>query len=315
MIDFRNPYVWDDLNDAVKLKLGATVPVRVYQSVHHALLEIGTSFQVLYSQKRQYLTSLASLGTHADDMNVYLSRQGIKGVAQDPSAPIDTLDDKKILFWVFDRDDAITGQKFVGDSKLKEDSKIFRIFVSHSLHLHHWPDNNIGETDIYILAHPETGGAVAYFGRRTQNINSYLCPTLQWGYFANIGHFTPQAENKSWVQALESTNWQGSTTLLTNISDRIYDRAIIAWKTLDASAIRDLLIRDHGVSPLDVECLSLSRWTDTRILNQFGQKGWDANTFRGTLILSARLSKTTDFDKRLLQTVEKLTKLSHLEDV
>ncbi len=255
------------------------------------------------------------MGTHADDMNVYLSRQGIKGVVQDITAPVDTLDDKKILFWVFDRDDAITGQKFVTDSKLKEDSKIFRIFVSHSLHLHQWPDNNIAETDIHILAHPETGGAVAYFGRRTQNITSSLCPTLQWAHFLEIGTFSRQSENTSWVQSIEGTSWQGSSALLTNISERLYDRALIFWKNLDASAIRELLIKDHGVSPLDVECLSLSRWTDTKLIHQFAQKNWDANTFRGTLILSARLSQVPDFNKRLLQAVEKLSRLSHLEDV
>lgn len=289
--------------------------MRVYQSVNHALLEIGTSFQTLYSQKRQYLTSLSSLGTHAEDMNVFLSRQGIRGTVQDLSASTDALDDKKILFWVFDRDDAITGQKYVSDSKLVEDSKIFRIFVSHSLHLHSWPDNNIAETDIYILAHPNSSGAVAYFGRRTQNITSSICPTLQWSPFAKIADFPKSSENKSWVQSLESKNWQGSTALLTNISERMYDRAVISWKNMDAGSVREILIKDHGIQPDFVECLSLSRWTDTRLIAQFAQRGWDAATYRGTLILSSQLSQIADFDKRLLQTVEKLTKMSHLEDI
>lgn len=291
------------------------MPVRVYQSVNHALLEIGTAFQVLYSMKRQYLTSLSGLGTHADDMSVYLSRQGIKATAQDLAGSTDMLDDKKILFWIIDRDDAITGQKYVNDAKVKEDSKIFRIFVSHSLHLVHWPDSNINETDIIVLANPENGGAIALFGRRTQNITSSLCPTLNWTSFLNIDVFPRYQENKTWVQSIENTNWQGSSALLTNISERLYDRAIIYWKDHDASGIRDLLIKDHGISPKDVECLSLTRWLDTRVLPQFASRGWDANTFRGTLILSSRLAADTQFSNKLLKTVEKLAKMSHLEDV
>ncbi|MCC6137920.1 MAG: hypothetical protein IT287_04765 [Bdellovibrionaceae bacterium] len=315
MIDFRNPYIWDDLNDSVKQKLGSSVPVRVYQSVNHALVEIGMAFQGLYSMKRQYLTTLSSLGTHAEDMTVFLSRQGIKATPQDPISSLETIDDKKTLFWILDRDDAISGQKYIAESLVRSDSKIFRIFVSHSQHLFKWPDSNIGESDIHVLHHPATGGAIALFGRRTQNINSPFCSALNWNNFLDIGSFPIYKEDKSWIQKIESTHFMGSTPLLTNISERIYDRAIIFWKDRDASSIRDLLIADHGISPQDVECLSLSRWLDTRVLSQFALRGWDANTFRGTLILSSRLSSIAGFEQKLIQTLEKLNKLTQLKDV
>lgn len=289
------------------------MPVRVYQSVNHALLEIGMAFQVLYSMKRQYLSTLPGLGTHADDMTVFLSRQGIKGTALDHAATIEGLDEKKILFWVFDRDDAITGQKYVSDAKVKEDSKIFRIFVSHALHLSQWPDNNIGETDIHVLSHPTSGGAIALFGRRTQNIQSALCPTLMWNSFQNIAQFPKVKENKAWVQSIESKSILGSSALLHNVSERIYDRALIFWKDKDSSSIRDLLIKDHNVSALDVDCLSLSQWLDTRLLPQFANRGWDANTFRGTLILSSRLAEDKSFEQKLVSVIEKLDRLSQLE--
>lgn len=297
------------------MALGASVPVRVYQSVNHALVEIGMAFQSLYSMKRQYLTTLSSLGTHSEDMTVFLSRQGIKAVTQDPTSGIDAIDDKKTLFWILDRDDALTGQKYISDSTVSGDSKIFRIFVSHALHLHSWPDSNIGETDVHVLHHPPTGGAVALFGRRTQNINSPFCSALQWQNYLNIAQFPTAQEDKAWVQQMEAKSVSGSAALLNNISDRLYDRAILFWKDRDASSICDLLTRDHKISPLDVECLSLSRWLDTRLVTQFAARGWDANTFRGTLLLSSRLSADKHFESKLVATLEKLSELSKLKDV
>lgn len=288
------------------------MPVRVYQSVNHALLEIGSAFSSLYSMKRQYLTTLPGLGTHADDMTVFLSRQGIKGVAQDLTSSSQAIDEKKTLFWIVDRDDAISGQKYVSDAKLKDDSKIFRVFVSHALHLSQWPDANISETDIYVLAHPPTGGAIALFGRRTQNIQSAICPTLSWEKFKDIAHFPKNLENKVWVQSLETKSILGSSSLLHNVSERIYDRALLYWKDRDSSSIRDLLIKDHGISPEDVECLSLTKWLDTRLLPQFAIRGWDANAYRGTLILSSRLAADASFEQKLVRTLEKLAKLTHL---
>lgn len=312
IIDFRNPYIWDDLNESVKQTLGITAPVRVYQSVNHALLELGMAFSVLYSMKRQYLATLPGLGTHADDMTVFLSRQGIRGTPQDLTASTEALDDKKILFWILDRDDAITGQKYVNDGRLKEDSKIFRIFVSHSLHLSQWPDSNMAETDIYVLSHPPTGGAIAVFGRRTQNIQSALCPTLSWEAFKNIAQFPKHTEDAVWVKSIEGKSVLGSAPLLVNVSERIYDRAIIYWKDKSSSSIRELLIKEHNVSPLDIDCLSLTQWLDTRLLPQFATRGWDANTYRGTLILSSRLAQDSSFEQKLVQALERLDKLSKL---
>lgn len=312
IIDFRNPYVWDDLNDAVKQALNSSVPARVYQSVNHALLEIAISLQGLYSQKRQYLTTLNGLGTHTEDMTVYLSRQGIKFVAQELSANLDDLDEKKILFWVLDRDDAITGQKYISENQLKSDSKIFRIWISHSLHLVQGIDKNIPESDIYIFSHPQTGGAIALFGRRTQNINSLYCPTLDWKDFFSLCEFTKNYEKKDWVETMESKDHMGSQRLMQSVSERIYDRAIIYWKNFDASAIRDLLIRDFQLDEKDIECLSLSKWLDTRLLHQFQKRGWDAETYRGTLIMSSRLSVDKNFENSLLKVLHKLKAMSDL---
>lgn len=288
--------------------------MRVYQSVNHALLEIGTSFAALYSMKRQYLTTLPGLGTHADDLTVFLSRQGIKATSQDLAASTEGLDDKKILFWILDRDDAITGQRYVSDKQLGEDSKIFRIFVSHAHHLSEWPDSNMAETDIYVLAHPPSGGAIALFGRRTQNIQSASCSTLAWDPFKGIARFPKNNEDAAWVQSIEGKSILGSAPLLMNISERVYDRAIIYWKDKSSSGIRDLLIRDHNVSPQDVVSLSLTEWLDTRLLSQFASRGWDANTYRGTLILSSSLAHDKSFEQKLVRTVEQLDKLARLED-
>ncbi len=314
MIDYRNPYTWDNLNDSVKEQLGSSLPVRVYQSIPHALLEISMAFQVLYSHKRQYVTSLASFGNHADEMTVYLSRQGIKAITgmstNTPGTPVlegSEIDDKKTLFHALDIDDAITGQIYVSPQKYQEDSKTFRVFISHSRHLAAGLDLDVNESDIHILYHPETGGAVALFGRRTQNINSLFGSTLNWDKYASIGTFAQNREDKKWVASIESQDFMGSKALFATPVERLFDRAIVFWKNQDASAIRDILIRDYQVSPLDIECLSLTRWQDTKVLGQFQQRGWDADTFRGTLLLSSRLSGDKDFSAKLLRALKSLS--------
>lgn len=308
MINFRNPYIWDDLNDSVKEALASPVPVRVFQSVSHALIEIGQAFQSLYSHKRQYINGLQSLGNHADEMMVHLSRSGVKAIPG--SGLVEDTDDKKTLFSVYDTDDAITGQKYLESGFIEQDSKIFRVFVFHVHHLIQWPSLNIGESDIYVLYHPQTQGAVALFGRRAQNINSLFCSTLNWSHFSHIGSFSPVQENKNWVQTLEEKTICGGNRLFQVSVNRWYDRALISWTSFDASALRDLLIQEHQVSQDDVECLSLSRWLDTKIMAQFAQRGWSSSTFRGTLILSARLSSRANFENDLTNAANRLISLS-----
>jgi hypothetical protein len=302
--------VWDDLNERTKDALAATAQVRVYQSVNHALLEIGMSFQVLYSHKRQYLVTTSSLGTHCEDLTVYLSRQGIKSIQQELTS-IEPIDDKKTLFWVLDVDDAITAQKYLEVSTPPSDTKVFRIFLFHHQHLVQFPDKNVSETDIYILSHPETGGAVALFGRRAQNISSFICSTLNWEKFSNIYQFPSKKENKAWVENMEKREWQGSQALLKGINVRLYDRAILTWTTLDGGALRQILIDDYKVNANHLESLSLYRWLDTRLIQQYGQRNWTPEQLRGTLILSSALSEDSDFENKLESALQKLKQLSH----
>lgn len=312
MINFRNPYIWDDLNDLVKQELSSPVPVRVFQSTSHALIEIGMAFQVLYSHKRQYVNGLCSLGNHADEMSVYLSRQGVKNLSGVEASSLE-IDEKKTLFSVYDVDDAITGQKYVETSFFEQDSKIFRVFVFHASHLLQWPSMNVGETDIYILHHPSTGGAVALFGRRAQNINSLFCSTLQWSGFQKMGTFPSLLENKKWVEHLESHIPENGLKLFQTPVQRVYDRALIYWKEIDARAVYDLLIHDYQIDSNFVECLSLSRWVDTKLITQFSQRGWDAQVFRGTLILSSSLSGQGSFVDQLEKVLKKVTQISKMD--
>lgn len=287
--------------------MGLTNQVRAYQSVSHALLEIGMALQMMYSHKKQYYTGLKSLGNHYEDLSVFLSRQGIKAIPLDGHTQ--EVDEKKTLFSIIDVDDAITGEKYIAPTSQSSDSKILQISIYHHLHLVTFPEKNIGETDIYVLSHP-AGGAVVLFGKRAQNISSFICSTLQWQNFSHLKSFPVRVENKNWVEQVEKQSWQGSQPLLVNITERIYDRAIISWIDKDAGAIRDILINDHKVVPEYLESLSLYRWMDMRLLTQFEKRGWSAEQMRGTLILSTELVSDKEFFDKLHKSIDTVIALS-----
>jgi len=306
IIDLRKPYQWDEINDAVKSSLGFEGSIKVFQSVSQAVFEIAMSVQNLYAHKRQFYHSLG-LGTHADEGILFLARQGIKGI-DFLAGETPTIDDKKTLFWLSDVDDAISGQVFHDPATSNLDSKVFRIWISHRQHFVKPPPKTIGDNDIFIYAN-EVGPVITHFGRRAQSLQMLLAPTLKWDQIPVFKGFESRAENKTWVQKVESEKWAGSQAFFQSQPGRLYDRALIVWKNHDSEAVRELLIQ-AGVPAAAVETVSLSRWNETKLITQFEKRGHDAEVFRGLLILSATLASDAGLKTKLEKVIQDLDKRS-----
>lgn len=297
MIDLRKPYQWEEINDQLKDQLKTPYQVRFYQSLQQALLETVMGFQNLYSHKRQFASHIG-LGTHADEAMLFLSRQGIKNLelSNDQSS-----DEKKTIVHLLDLDDAITAEIYQNQYQI--DEKLFRISISHHLHLITKTPPTVKDTEVLIWSLPE--GAIAFHGKRCVSLPTILAPTLQ----CTATPLLPvqmKTENKTWVQQLEAQSIAGSQSLKGLSEVRIYDRAIIAWVDIEAEALRQTLITDHAIAEKHVEALSLSRWNELKLITQFEKRNWSPDHFRGTLILSSDLSVDKNLPKKIESAVTKL---------
>lgn len=291
MIDLRRPYSWDDINEQLKNQITTNGTVRYYQSLAQATLEVVIAFQSLYSHKRQAYISLG-LGTHADEALLFLSRQGIKNSEFFSET---NFDEKKTLFCLLDQDDAITAEIY--GERYKLDDKIFRISIYH--HLQHFEKKSmdVGETEVAIYSGGEKG-AVAILGKRCATLPGVIANTLRWNTtIVGLLPWAQRAQNTTWVQDVEK-GWAGGKALLINTA-RIFDRAILTWSDLEGEALRQTLIRDHGVAAQSLESLSLSRWNELKLIPQFEKRGWTPEEFRGALLISSELSKDSQFQKKL----------------
>lgn len=297
MIDLRKPYQWEDTNDQLKEQLKTPYQVRFYQSLQQALLETVMGFQNLYSHKRQFASHIG-LGTHADEAMLFLSRQGIKNL--ETSSELAN-DEKKTIVHLLDLDDAITAEVY--QHKYQFDEKLFRISISHHLHLFSKMSPTVKDTEVLIWALPE--GAIAFHGKRCVSLPTILAPTLRCVALPSMP-LQMKTENKPWVQQTEAQSIAGSQCLKGLSTERIYDRAIIAWTDVEAEALRQTLIADHAIAEKQIEALSLSRWNELKLIAQFEKRGWSPDHFRGTLILSSDLSEDKNLPKKIEAAVTKL---------
>jgi hypothetical protein len=307
IIDLRKPYQWDEINDAVKSSLKFEGTTKVFQSVSQAIFEIAMSVQNLYSHKKQFYYSLG-MGTHADEGILYLARHGTKGI-EFPADEPPLLEDKKTLFWLCDVDDAITGQLYFEPGSSSLDNKVFRIWISHRRHFTQPPAKSIGDNDIFIYS-AEGGTVVAHFGKRAQGLQMILAPTLNWEHVPKFTGFPLRTEQQSWVENLESSKVAGAETLFPTPIKRIHDRALLVWRDFEAGALRDLLIKNHQLNPAHVECVSLHRWNEAKLIPQFEKRNWANEVFRGLLIFSTALANDNQITKKIESSVAELRKIS-----
>lgn len=287
MISLQKPFQWEEANDTAKAILGLDVSVKVFQSLPQAIFEITNSLQALYSFKKQYYHQLG-FGTHADEALISLSKQGTKGI-EILAGQIPVIDDKKTLFILNDVDDAITGAIYQ-DPQAPTSLAVFRILVSHSYHRVKGLPVALGDWDIHVLLHQDQS-AVALLGRRAQNLAMPLSSVLPWSAQAFTA-FKSRDEEVAAVTSFEAASPAGAQSFFTTSVPRLMDRALVWWPDLDASAVREILIAEHGFSASQVECVGLSRWNEARLLNQFVKRGFSADQFRGLLLLSADAIKT-----------------------
>lgn len=304
IFDLQKPYQWQDLNELTRQTYGFSYPVRVFQSLPQALVEISLSMHLLYSHKMSFAHSFG-LGTHGEAASLFLARQGLKAV-EFASDSVPEFDEKKALFAIADLDDAITGEKYFTNNQARVNEKMFRVWVSHHGHFHQGLPEEIQSTDV-VLFNIKPDFVFAALGMRTQNLNPLVAPTLNW----NIEAPKPiekKTENKAWVEQVEKEGWASGTPL--DISkERFYDRAFLYWQDIEGSALRDLLIKE-GIAARDIDSSGFGRWNEPRLLKQFEKRGWSPEVFRGTLAFSANLAEDANFKSKLESAYKKLKNLS-----
>jgi hypothetical protein len=256
-------------------------------------MELSQGFKQLYYFKRQ-IYHASGFGTHFEDMMIQLSSESI---ATTPWVSGVAMDEKKALFCVVDADDALTAQIYQ-DSLDHVTSKTNFIWIHHHTHKVRGIQDTIKDIDIHLYSlGPNL--CVAHIGKRLQSLSRGAGPTLYWPKTISESVSGPVLENRPWVETLESLCIADGKALLGPSDERLFDRALIYWCDLESSALRELLITQYHLSPNHIECLSLHRWNELRLLHQFEKRGYSHEMFRGLLLLSAELSRDPTIESKL----------------
>lgn len=241
-----------------------------------------------------------------DEMLIQLSGEGIS--AQSLSSD-SAFDEKKLLFTIIDRDDALTAQKYYSSIDDFSVSKTNFIWIDHHAHKFLGLSQSIKDTDIHIYS-LAPNLAVAHIGKRLQGLSRGMSPALDWSYLKGYDFSLANAqENQQWVESLEKKNVSGGQPFFKHTVTRFYDRALIYWVDIESSALRDILIEKHGINPAAIECVSLHRWNELRLLAQFEKKSLAPELFRGLLLFSVDLAKDSALESKIKSAYEDLKKM------
>lgn len=318
-VDGKDPFVWDQLNQKVKTELGCESKVLVFKGLHQALFEVCLGLHLKYSHKRKIVAQIG-LGDHLRDTELELAKLGVR--IKDKFDEDMAKEEKATLAYIHDLDDSLNGELYNHIDTLKEISstKIFRIHIAH--HLFHFKKSfvqKLSEFDMCICS-LDRDYALVFCGDKV-SLPSLSVSQLPWdlnkdgeklSQILNSGIKEKQKE----VIAFESSLPEGVKPWFTVApARRIYDRAVIMFKDVDAFAFMELFSKEHGVNLQQpgqkgmFETSSYCRWQNDIWFNQAKYFSRTAEDMRGLLCIDAA-AIDVEFTKKFIQTFENIKSLS-----
>lgn len=315
---FYNLDSWQDCNDKIRQQWNFknSEELHIFPGIHQALMEtlLGLSKQFVVKRKLYYLKEVESL--IKTQLN-YLAIEGFDLVA----ITLDQLEsedwfievDHKTLAILLPDDIPLIAQKIEIKNLLSKtlDKKIFCIHFSFFQHFFAELSEDVHPYEVHLMSFNKSL-SVGRFGERAQ-IASYFSKNLFWDWeqLKEPLQLLRITENPERVKSFESKSVAGSQPLFLE-NKRFFDRALVYWPDIDASALRELVLEKLNL-PLDSSDIltsSLIYWGGLKTMNWLKEFGLSLEQIRGLLIISERIL-TKELEQALVQSYFELIELQN----
>ncbi len=318
-LDAHPPFIWRQMNQFIKDKLGSPNNVYLYRGLHHALFETLLGLHLRFTHKRKVVQNIG-FGDHLTHVELELAKLGVR--CKDTFDKEMAKEEKAVLAYVHDLDDAITGELYNNIETLKQlqNHKIYRIHLAHHLFsLNKGFVKNLSEFDI-IIASVNKNYALVFTGDKV-TLPILTVSQLPWSIETDLVKVAKALEKKTDLFQPEIAQFE--STLPGGVrpwfrernARRIYDRSVIVLQDHDGAAMMELLKKTLSVdkTPLGddnkFETTSLCRWQNQTWFDQAEKKGLPPEQMQGTLILDGQVVNTA-FSQVFKDCLSKLESLS-----
>ncbi len=318
-IDAQPPYVWRQMNQFVKDKLGSPNNVYIYRGMHHALFETLVGLHLRFSHKRKIVSHIG-FGDHLAHVELEMAKMGVR-FKNEFEEDINK-EAKSVLAYVHDLDDALTGELYNNIETLKnlQEQKIYRVHLAHHLFgVRKSFVKNLSDYDIIIVS-LNSGYSLVFTGKKVV-LPFMTVPQLPWSIETDLVQVMKSIEIE--VKMYQPEINQFETSLPGGVKSwfretsarRIYDRAIVYMEDHDGAAMLELLKKAMNVdsNPLGAdnkfETASLCRWQNEVWFQQAEAKGLLRQQMQGMVIIDGSVLNTA-FSQVFKDCFQQLVKLS-----
>lgn len=315
-----SPFVWREINQAIKDKLGVSSQVYTYRGMHHALFEICLGLQMRFGHKRKMVVQ-SGLGDHLAQTELELAKLGVrfKSFFEEDIQK----EEKSCLAYIHDLDDALTGELYDHIETLKQiaSTKIYRVHLAHHLfHIRKMFVKSLSEYDIIIVSLNQDY-ALVFTGEKI-TLPVLTVGQLAWSMERDGQVILDLIDKDVKLRQSEVVNFE--TALPAGIkpwfveqpAKRIYDRSVVVFERHDGSAMMQLLEQTMQLEKQALgahqsfEAASLCRWQNDSWFNQAETLAHTKNDLRGMLSIDAELLNP-QFNQIFMTCFEALNKLSN----
>ena len=314
-ISSRVPYAWDQINSVASQLVDFDGSVKVYRGLPHALFEVCMGLHLRFTHKRKIVAQLG-WGDHMHTTMLELAKLGVR--VKDSFDEDMKKEEKAVLAYVFDRDDALTAELY--DRPILQSMGESRIFKVHIYHHQYFYDHsflkNIGEYDIAICS--LTNDYALVFAGAKANLPNLSANEIGWGSLQRERLTTfmnrKGVQKKDEILAFEKSLPEACTQWFDH-DRRLFDRAVVTFTGVDGSAFVDIFCQQNGFPILDpgefvsLESASYCRWNNKHWFDQCEQRGRTLDQLRGFVSFSAGLVDA-DLPKKVQKTLEEIESLS-----
>ncbi|MCB0377018.1 MAG: hypothetical protein KDD33_00870 [Bdellovibrionales bacterium] len=315
-IDSRNPVAWDELNSRIRMHLKCHSKVLVYPGLHHALFETCLGLHMRFPAKRRIYAELG-FGDHLKNIEVELAKKGVRLKA----GMDDEFEEKSVLTYIHDFDDALTAELYNHMETLKgiSQTKVFRIHLAHHMfHFNRKFTTSLTDFDICICS-LDRRYALVFYGEKV-NLPHLAVTELAWDQAdeKNILELIdrPAEQYREAIAGFESSLPSGVVPWFDKFPyPRLYDRALVSLKNHDGAAFVELFRQKFNSAEIPLgehaplESVSYCRWHNDSWFQQAVTMGRTAEDLQGLVAIDGCIINES-FKKQFSQVLEELNQLS-----
>lgn len=277
MFSHYSTKTWDENSKVIAEKLGLNkTQAFLFPNLDSALIECALGLAINFPHKKKFIYSSA-FGSHYYNVISRLVKMDMKSVEfTEPD-----LEGKLVesLFAIGDVDNPITGELNQNLDKLKG-KNIYRILVNHNRHRSQGFPKQVDKRDVELFVLSDKS-VIALVGEKYQ-FTPLVAHTLK-NVKTNIAYLDKDlVENKTWVNSVESSGWNGAKAWFTTSAHRLYDRALIYFEDKNGEAMAHEIEKKYNLGPNTVFAVNYCAEE-----GDYQPKFFNDSRVRGLVIISA----------------------------